>query len=122
MMKRLILCTAVLAMMMTAAWSRAEDTGRTVTLPVNAAGRKDYQTWIEDPTVTDILVSEGNEAFTSIDGVLFTGDGKELIPQVTGRLPSSACIYSANSPVSRTPLSCAVSLTSLPMEYMITEG
>lgn len=63
----------------------AEETGRTVTLPVTADDWKDYLPWMGDPMITEILVSEGNEAFTSIDGVLFTGDGKELLLYPIGR-------------------------------------
>ena len=86
LMKKLILCIAVLVLMLMAARSLAEDTGRTVILPINASERKDYQPFMEDEDITDILVAEGNEAFISIDGVLFTADGKELLLYPTGRM------------------------------------
>ena len=47
---------------------------------------------------------------------------KILIPQVTGRVGSISCRYAVKSFCNWMPFSCALSATSLPVEYMITLG
>ena len=45
-----------------------------------------------------------------------------LMPQVTLRVSSRLCMKRVICPVSSMPRVCEVSATSLPMQYMITEG
>ena len=47
---------------------------------------------------------------------------KILTPQVTGLVASSPCRYCVMASVRAIPRGCAVSDTSLPIEYMITLG
>ena len=63
----------------------AEEARHSVTLPKEARELKDYREQLSDKSVTDIFVEEGNEAFCSIDGVLFTKDGKRMLMYPNGR-------------------------------------
>ena len=63
----------------------AEEGGCSVTLPKTATEESDYGGYWSDDKLTDIFVEEGNEAFRSIDGVLFTADGKTLLLYPKGR-------------------------------------
>ena len=63
----------------------AEEHDYSVTLPKTATEECDYKQYFTDDKLTDIFVEEGNEAFRSIDGVLFTADGKTLLLYPKGR-------------------------------------
>ena len=61
------------------------ESDHSVTLPKDAKERDDYLPLMEDTSIENIYVEDGNEFFRSIDGVLFTKDGKELLLYPTGR-------------------------------------
>ena len=54
--------------------------------------------------------------------ILYMALNQMLMPQVTGRVPSMECRYWVKSLVSSMPRFSEVSPTSLPVEYMTTEG
>ena len=61
------------------------ESDHSVTLPKDAKERDDYLPLMEDTSIENIYVEDGNEFFRSIDGVLFTKDGKELLLYPAGR-------------------------------------
>ena len=85
--RRLVLAVLTVCILLLAQAASAEEANpkHSVTLPKTASEREDYWDYIDDESVTDIFVEEGNEAFCSIDGVLFTKDGKEMLIYPSGR-------------------------------------
>ena len=63
----------------------AEEPKHSVTLPKTANGYEAYRDLKSDESITDVFVEEANEEFCSIDGVLFTKDGKEMLLYPKGR-------------------------------------
>lgn len=63
----------------------AEEPKHSVTLPKTANGYEAYRDLMSDESITDVFVEEANEEFCSIDGVLFTKDGKEMLLYPKGR-------------------------------------
>ena len=86
MRRRLIAFLMMLVMIIPAcAIVSGEETEYTVTLPKTATDMYDYQGNVTIAEATDIFVEEGNETFRSIDGVLFTRDGKTMLMYPKGR-------------------------------------
>ena len=86
MRRRLIAFLMMLVMIIPAcAIVSGEETEYTVTLPKTATDMYDYQGNVNIAEATDIFVEEGNETFRSIDGVLFTRDGKTMLMYPRGR-------------------------------------
>ena len=83
--RKLALVILAVCMLLLAQAACAEEARHSVTLPKEARELKDYREQLGNESVTDIFVEEGNEAFCSIDGVLFTKDGKEMLKYPNGR-------------------------------------
>ena len=83
--RRLVLAVLAVCILFLVQAGCAEEAKRSVTLPKTASGREAYRDFIDDESITDVFVEEGNEAFCSIDGVLFTKDGKEMLMYPKGR-------------------------------------
>ena len=70
-------------------WEEEEENGISFTLPKEAKERGDYLPLMGDCQIENIFVEVGNESFKSIDGVLFTKDGKALLLYPIGRSEES---------------------------------
>ena len=85
--RRLVLAVLAVCILFLVQAGCAEETRHSVTLSKDDIwlGFQKYEDLLSDKSVTDIFVEEGNEAFCSIDGVLFTKDGKEMLIYPGGR-------------------------------------
>ena len=85
--RRLVLAVLAVCILFLAQAASAEEAKpkHSVTLPKTASGYEAYRDLKDDESITDVFVEEGNEEFCSIDGVLFTKDGKEMLMYPQGR-------------------------------------
>ena len=83
--RRLVLAVLAVCVLFLVQAGCAEETKHSVTLPKEARELRDYWEQLSDKSVTDVFVEEGNEAFCSIDGVLFSKDGKRMLMYPNGR-------------------------------------
>ena len=83
--RRLVYIALAVCILLLTQTASAESAIHSVTLPKTVNELKDYLDMLYDESVTDVFVEEGNEAFCSIDGVLFTKDGKEMLIYPNGR-------------------------------------
>ena len=79
-----ILLIVIIAIVSVFQFALSEDSSSFM-LPKEAKERNDYLPLMKDPQIENIFVEDGNESFRSIDGVLFTKDGKELLLYPIGR-------------------------------------
>lgn len=83
--RRLVPAILMVCILLLAQSVSAEEPKHSVTLPKTASGYEAYRDLKRDKSITDVFVEEGNEEFCSIDGVLFTKDGKEMLLYPNGR-------------------------------------
>lgn len=82
---RLVYTALAVCILLLTQTASAEGAKHSVTIPKTASELGDYREQLRDESVTDVFVEDGNEAFCSIDGVLFTKDGKEMLIYPNGR-------------------------------------
>ena len=82
---RLVYTALAVCILLLTQTASAEGANHSVTIPKTASELGDYREQLRDESVTDVFVEDGNEAFCSIDGVLFTKDGKEMLIYPNGR-------------------------------------